>query len=174
MTLASAINDDGIIYAAPNAPSNSWYPYSFLSPIGNNQPYLNNSLGIIEKVLRELNTSGINTRNIILTGFSQGACLALEYAFRNPDKYGGVAALSGGIISTNITGRENLFSGMPVFIGCSEKDPHIPLDRVKFTEKVFSEMGAAVKTTIYQGSFHGIIDDEIEELKKIAGKLKKK
>lgn len=174
MTLASLVEDDGIIFAAPNAPSNSWYPYSFLSPIEDNQPYLDNSLEIIAKVFSELKTKGINSENVIMTGFSQGACLALEYTFRNPEKYGGIAAFSGSMISTNPVGNGDFFIGTPVFLGCSEKDPHIPLERVRLTEIVFAGMGANVKTTVFAGSYHGIIDEEIQELKHLMRNLKKK
>jgi len=173
MSLTSALNNNEFLYAAPQAPSNTWYPYSFLSPIENNQPYLDESLDIINNLFTELNNKGIADENIILTGFSQGACLALEYAFRQPGKYGGIAALSGAVISTeSIRDRQN-FSGTRIFLGCSERDPHIPVERVLITKKIFTDAGADVKKVIYPGSFHGITDEEISELKLLMQKLKK-
>lgn len=171
MQLSDYIKNSNILFAAPRAPGNTWYPYSFLAPINENQPYLDNSLKIIDNLFEEMSAGGIPQNKIILAGFSQGACLALEYAYRHPKKYGAVAALSGGIISTNI--RNNIdFKGTQVFLGCSANDPHIPLERVNFTEELFRNSGAIVKKTIYPGTVHSIMEDEINELNSLAANLK--
>jgi phospholipase/carboxylesterase len=167
--------ENEFLYAAPNAPQNSWYPYSFLAPIEENEPFLTNSMASIGELLVEFGGKGIPAENVILLGFSQGACLALEYALRNPQKYGGIAALSGAVISPD-TGRYEYgsFKRTHVFLGCSENDPHIPIEKVIFTAEVFLKMNADVEKRIYEGAYHGVIPAEIDEIKKIIGLLKQK
>jgi phospholipase/carboxylesterase len=175
LALSDEFNEKDFLYAAPNAPQNTWYPLSFLAPIEDNEPYLSNSLAAIGELLVEFGGRGIPAENVILAGFSQGACLILEYALRNPQRYGGIAALSGGIISTE-TEKEDYgsFKRTHVFLGCSENDPHIPLERVNLTEEVFLRMNADVKKEIYKGSMHGVLPSEIEAIRKIIKLLREK
>jgi phospholipase/carboxylesterase len=174
LSLSDEFNQEDIIYAAPNAPQNTWYPLSFLAPVEDNEPYLSNSLAAIGELFTEFGERGIPAENVILTGFSQGACLILEYALRNPQRYGGIAALSGAIITTETENLEyGSFKRTHVFLGCSEKDPHIPIDRVNKTEEVYLRMNADVRKSIYPGSMHGVIPAEIEQIKEIIDLLRR-
>jgi predicted esterase len=175
MGIAESLKDNEFLYAAPNAPQNTWYPYSFLAPEEQNEPYLSNSLKTVDDIVNHFNSLGISDNNIMLSGFSQGACLALEYAYRTGRQFGGVAALSGGIISTGFnSNKKYILTNTSVFLGCSENDPHIPVERVQLASDFFSQMGAEVETRIYRGSFHGIIEDEILEMRRILAKIKEK
>lgn len=150
-------------YVAPQAQNHAWYPYSFLQPKENNQPGLSSGLQRIHDLLEEIKSAGIPTKKIILLGFSQGACLATEYSARHPQKLGGVVGLSGGLIGPEID--ESLYSGSmeqtPVFLGCSNIDPHIPKERVDETETVFKSLSANVTKKIYPGMPHIVNEDEI-------------
>lgn len=164
LELAGVLAADGAAYLAPQATGNVWYPYSFLAPMDQNEPHLSSALMAVDKVVAQMEKEeGIPTERIILGGFSQGACLASEYAARNPRRYGGLLLFSGGLIGPPGTPRDypGKFDGMPVFIGCSDVDPHIPLARVNETADTLAEMGAVVDKRIYPGMPHTIIEDEI-------------
>jgi phospholipase/carboxylesterase len=173
LSLSEEFYDKDILFAAPNAPQNSWYPLSFLAPMEDNEPYLTNSLSAVGELLDEFGSKGIPAENVILMGFSQGACLILEYALRNPQRYGGIAALSGAVISTNAKDYEfGSFKRTHVFLGCSENDLHIPIDRVNQTEELFLKMNADVEKQIYEGSIHGVNPSETAEIRRIINLLK--
>lgn len=172
LQLYDEIGDKDFFGAAPQAPENSWYPYSFLAPIKNNELYIRKSHNILKTVIKEFSDKGIKEDKIVLVGFSQGACLTLEYIYRNPNKYGGVAALSGALITPKPEVTVDLQS-TPVFLGCSENDPHIPLQRIELTNQIFLKMNAETQKRIFRGPFHGVIQDEIDEIKKMAESLKK-
>jgi phospholipase/carboxylesterase len=175
ISLSDEFFEGDFLYAAPNAPQNSWYPYSFLAPIEDNEPFLTNSLAAIGELLVEFGSLGIAAENTILLGFSQGACLGLEYALRNPQRYGGIAALSGAIITSDTEKLEyGSFKRTHVFLGCSENDPHIPLDKVIFTEEILKKMNADVVKQIYEGTYHGVLPEEIVEIRKIINLLMRK
>jgi len=142
-------------YLAPQAANRSWYPQSFMDPKENNQPYLNSALEKINSVIKQTEKF-VPTEKIVLLGFSQGACLTSEYSAKNPEKYGGLIVFSGGLIGDKIGEFEGKMDNTPVFLGCSEKDPHIPLTRVERTEKVLTDLNADVKKTIYEGNTHTI------------------
>ncbi len=163
LELASAIPADGVAYLAPQAAGNVWYPYSFLAPMEQNEPGLPSALQAVDNLVNQVQAAGIPTDHIILGGFSQGACLASEYAARNAQRYGGLMVFSGGLIGPPGTPRDypGSFDGMPVFVGCSDVDPHIPLVRVNETADTLAEMGATVDKRIYPGMPHTIIEDEI-------------
>jgi predicted esterase len=173
LTLTTVLADKNFLYAAPQAKNNSWYPFSFLSPIENNEPGITSGLNKINSTFQYLNEKGISSDKIILTGFSQGACLALEYCSRFPQRLGGVIGLSGGLIGPN--GIERKISGSlnstKIFLGCSDIDPHIPVERVHFTEEHLTQIGGAVTKIIYPGMGHTINDDEIKNIKKIMNEL---
>ena len=151
-----------IAYLAPQADGHTWYPYSFLAPLASNQPYLGGALGALEGVLALAEAEGVTRERIVLGGFSQGACLALEFAARHPARWGGVFGLSGGLIGPEGTPRDYAggFEGTPVFLGCSDVDAHIPLWRVEETAGVLERMGARVDARVYPGMAHAINDDE--------------
>jgi predicted esterase len=154
---------EGVAFLAPQARGNTWYPLSFLSPRERNEPALSSALRRVGKIVSELGDAGLPPERIVLAGFSQGACLALEYAVRDPKRLGGLLAWSGGLIGppgSNWPTAANL-DGMPVFLGCSDQDPHIPRERVAESAAVFAAMGASVTERIYPAMGHTINDDEI-------------
>jgi phospholipase/carboxylesterase len=163
LTLGEELDRPGWTYLAPQAPGNIWYPYSFLQSLASNEPALSSSLGLISETLADVNRMGIPPERTILLGFSQGACLTLEYAARNPLPYGGIVGLSGGLIGPEGTPREypGSLSGTAVFLGCSDVDSHIPKARVQLSRDVFKRMGADVTERLYPNMGHTINEDEI-------------
>ncbi|HWB54686.1 MAG TPA: dienelactone hydrolase family protein [Tepidisphaeraceae bacterium] len=149
---------------APQAAEQTWYPHSFLAPIEANQPYLNSALRRIDSIMWDLSHRGIISERIALMGFSQGACLILEYVARHPRRYGAVIGLSGGLIGPPETPRNYLGSltGVRVFLGASDPDEHVPFARVIETEAALSHMGAEVELRRYPGLPHSINQDEID------------
>ena len=165
MDLADLLPYPGMAYLAPQAANDTWYPYSFMNPMEQNEPYLSSALARLESLVAEVEAAGIPAEKIVLAGFSQGACLASEFAARNARRYGGLLLFSGGLIGPPGTARsyDGSLDGTPVFIGCSDVDFHIPLERVRETTAVLTELGAAVTEKIYPGMDHTIIQDEIDQ-----------
>ncbi len=164
LELAHEFGRPDLCYVAPQAAGYTWYPYSFMAPMQQNEPYLSSALERIGEVLDLLEEEGIPPERTVLLGFSQGACLSLEYAARNARRYGGVVGLSGGLIGPPGTPRdyEGTFEGTPVFLGCSDRDPHIPRERVDESAEVMRRMGAEVTERIYPAMGHTVNMDEIE------------
>jgi predicted esterase len=158
-----------VAYLAPQAAGNTWYPYSFLTAMDRNEPHLSSALRMLDRLVIDLGQQGIPADRIVLMGFSQGACLSLEFAARNARRYAGVVGFSGGLIGPPGTPRDypGSFEAMPVFLGCSDVDPHIPLERVRESAEVFRRMNAAVDERIYPGMGHAIHQDEIEAVNAI-------
>ncbi len=173
LPLTNHFGADGVAYLAPSAAGNSWYPYRFIEPRERNEPHLSSALQKIGAVLGEVQAAGIPPEKTMLLGFSQGACLALEFAARNPQRYGGIVALSGGLIGAEgeLTGYVGLLKGTPVFLGCSDVDFHIPLERVHETAEIFQRMGATVDERIYPGMGHTINDDEVQAVREMLATL---
>jgi phospholipase/carboxylesterase len=170
LELAEVLAQPDLAYLAPQANDRSWYPYSFLAPIDRNEPFLSSALNMLARLLDRLESEHrFGADQIVLLGFSQGACLTVEYAARNARHYGGVVGLSGGLIGPESTDRDyhGHFFGTSVFLGCSDTDPHIPLERVHETSRVLSAHGAAVTERIYPGMGHTINDDEIKHVRAI-------
>ncbi len=158
-----AVNDFALL--APQATGNTWYPYSFMAPQSQNEPYLFSALNTLKSLVADINEAGISNENIYFLGFSQGACLTLEYVARNAARYGGVVAFTGGLIGDKIN-RSNYagdFGGTPIFIGTSDPDPHVPVERVYATTNILKEMNAAVTEKVYAGMGHTINQDEIDQ-----------
>lgn len=166
LTLAADFDAPNTHYLAPQANESRWYPYSFLSPLERNEPDLTHALERVDMLVNRLLSSGKTLDQIVLAGFSQGACLASEYVIRNPRRYGGLVVLSGGWIGPENTTRTSDadLDGMPVFIGCSDIDQFIPESRVRETADLFESMNASVELQIYSGMGHTINADEISRV----------
>jgi predicted esterase len=164
LNLSQEFSARDVAYLAPEAAGNTWYPYSFLMPIEQNEPSLSSALQVIERLLTSLAEKDFTSDRIALMGFSQGACLALEFAARHAQRYALVAAFSGGLIGPPGTARNysGTFDGTPVFLGCSDIDPHIPVERVHESAEVFTRMGATVTKQIYPHMGHTINESEID------------
>jgi predicted esterase len=162
--LAREIALGNLAILAPEATGNTWYPYRFTEPFERNEPYLSSALGVIQSTISDLVARGISTDRIALMGFSQGACLALESAARNPRRYAAAIGFSGGLIGPPGTRFDfpGSLDGTPVFIGCSDVDPHIPIERVTESAVALERMGAAVEARIYPGMGHTVNRDELE------------
>jgi phospholipase/carboxylesterase len=168
LRLAEELNIENYAFAAPQADNNTWYPYSFLEPVEKNEPFLSNSLNKIMRLTASLIEKGFKKESLYYLGFSQGACLTLEFAARNPAHYGGIFALSGGLIGK--AGSNFQYDGdmgqTPLFLGCSDADPHIPLDRVNMSENIFNGLNAVVTKRIYKNMGHTINIDELNFVRK--------
>ena len=154
---------EGWAFVAPQAANHTWYPERFMAPTARNEPWLSSALETVGRTVAHVEAAGIASDRIVLLGFSQGACLASEWVARNARRFGGVAALSGGLIGPEGTPRDyaGSLAGTPAFLGCSDRDPHIPEPRVRETAMVLERLGATVDLRIYPNAPHGIFDDEI-------------
>lgn len=164
LDLASQLAVPGFAYLAPQASGHTWYPVGFMSPIGQNEPELSSALGVVSSCVEEIVEAGTPAKRIFLLGFSQGACLTLEFAARNAQRFGGVVGLSGGLIGPEVRADayRGSFDRTPVFLGCSDSDIHIPKERVLQTAEVFERMGADVRTEMYPDMGHTTNEDEME------------
>lgn len=173
LELAHLLPHPAMAYLAPQASGNTWYPYSFLSPLAQNQPGLASGLQVLTDLVAQVEAAGIPAQRIIIGGFSQGACLASEFVARHARRYGGVLAFSGGVIGPPGTPRDYAGSldGTPVFLGCSDVDFHIPLERVEETAQTLTALGAVVDKRIYPNMGHTIIQDEIDGARAIVAAL---
>jgi predicted esterase len=169
LTLSVGLAVSGFAYLGPQAAGNTWYPYGFLSPIAQNEPGISSGLAAIADVLETIERGGIPAERVMLLGFSQGACLSLEFSARAARRYGGIAGLSGGLIGPEGTPRDysGSLAGTPVFLGCSDVDPHIPASRVVETATVLRRLGGEVTTRLYPGMGHTINEDELEGVRGI-------
>ena len=163
LTLKDHLQLDGYAIFAPQATEHSWYPYSFMAPVSNNQPALDSALEVIGSLVDDIKQQGIAQENIYFLGFSQGACLTLEYVTRNAGKYGGVIAFTGGLIgekliSENYTGD---FDQTPVLITTGDPDPHVPVSRVNETVSLVKKLNANVTLKIYKGRQHTVTNEEL-------------
>jgi phospholipase/carboxylesterase len=148
---------------APQATNNTWYPYSFLTAPKDNEPWLSGALALVKETVADIVAEGIQPENIYFLGFSQGACLTLEFVARNATRYGGVAAFTGGLIGDKIYDQNynGDFGGTPIFIGTSDPDPHVPVERVHASAEILNGMNAQVTKKIYKNMGHTISEDEI-------------
>jgi phospholipase/carboxylesterase len=163
LSLAPVLNRPALACLAPNAAGQVWYPQRFLAPRLNNEPFLSSALAAVGRLVALVVEAGVAPEKIVLLGFSQGACLALDFAARNPRRYGGLVALSGGLIGDAIAAADypGSLDGTPAFLGCSDVDPHIPLVRVRESAAVLRAMGAVVTERIYPNAGHTVLPDEV-------------
>ncbi|WP_435067724.1 alpha/beta hydrolase [Haloplanus sp. C73] len=171
--MASELHRPGLTFLAPQAPDGSWYPQSALAPAESNEPQLSASLATVEGTLSRAQDVGIPTDRTLLLGFSQGACLASEFAARNPTRYGGVVALSGGLLGDVVDAEayDGDLSRTPAFFGCSDDDPHVPEERVHASVDVYERLGADVTARIYEGVGHSVTEDELDALSTLVADL---
>ena len=169
MPLADAFGRGDIAYLAPQATNNTWYPYTFLAPMNINEPGLSSALAVIGSLIQQCGEAGFPPERIGVLGFSQGACLATEFAARNARRYGCIIGLSGGLIGPPGTPRNYAGSleGTPILLACSDIDPHIPLERVQESADVLSALGGAVDERIYPGMGHTVNEDEIAAVREL-------
>ena len=169
LALSQKFGQQDIMYRAPQAPGHSWYPYSFLAPLEQNEPHLSDALAIVGAELAQLAREGFAPERVALIGFSQGGCLTLEYVARNAKRFGAVAGLSAGLIGPPGTPRDyaGSLAGTPVFLGCSDIDSHVPLWRVQESRDVLTRLGAGVTERIYPGMGHTVNADEIAHVSRL-------
>jgi phospholipase/carboxylesterase len=169
LSLAQHFDVSGFTLLAPQATNNTWYPLSFLAPPVQNEPWLSSALIMLKEVVDEVKLKGVQTSSIYFAGFSQGACLMLEFITRNASRYGGAVAFTGGLIGDKINNANYSgdFEGTPIFIGSSNPDPHVPVERVYATSNILRSMNALVTEKIYDGMGHTINQDEVDNANKI-------
>src|SRR5574341_2652647 len=167
LALADEFDQPGFAYLAPRAAGGTWYPNRFLAPTASNEPWLSSALATVDRVVNKVVAAGIPHERLIILGFSQGACLALEYAARNARRYGGVVGLSGGLIGADDEPRHDNgnFAGTPIFLGCSEVDFHIPQYRLEHAEKILADLDGSVTLRLYPNMDHAVNQDEIESVR---------
>ena len=173
LSLANELDQPGFAYFAPQAAGNTWYPNRFLVPVEENEPWLSSALKFVGDVLAEIINARIPAERIVLLGFSQGACLTLEFAARHARRYGGVVGLSGALIGPDDTPRDYAGSleGTPVFLGCSDADFHVPRERVDQTAEVLKRLVADVTERLYPNMGHSVNEDEIDFVRGMMQKL---
>jgi len=171
--MAEEFDADGVAYLAPQAAGNAWYPNPFTAPVESNEPGRSSGLRAIGDAIADASEAGVPTDRVLVLGFSQGACLAAEYVARNPARYGGLAVLSGGLIGETVDtdDYDGDLDGTPVFLGCSDSDPHIAAERVHESAAVFEELNGDVTTRLYPGMGHGVNRDEIDRVAGMVARL---
>jgi phospholipase/carboxylesterase len=162
VNLAEPLYRHGVTFVAPEAERSRWFPHDAFGPLSRNEPHVSSALAAVDRVFDDVATWGVPTERVVLFGFSQGACLASEYAVRNPRRYGGVVALSGGLLGSSVASADDdgSLAGTPVFLGCGDSDEHVPVERVRETAAAFRAIDADVTERIYEGVGHAVTDDE--------------
>lgn len=165
LSFAKGLHVPDFALLAPQATNHTWYPYSFIAPPSENEPWLSSALALLKEITDELITGGIASTDIYFLGFSQGACLMLEFVTRNANEYGGIVAFTGGLIGDeiNTTNYKGDFAGTRIFIGTSDPDRHVPVERVNASAELLEKMNANVMKKIYKNMGH-MINREEEEL----------
>ena len=154
---------------APQATQHSWYPYSFMAPVSNNQPALDSALQVIDELVNDIVQKGIARENIWFLGFSQGACLTLEYVTRNAHSYGGIIAFTGGLIGEKLINNnyKGDFNQAPVLVTTGDPDPHVPVSRVNESVGIIQSLNGNVTVKVYKGRMHTISNEELELANKL-------
>jgi predicted esterase len=164
LELAPGLQAPAFAYLAPQAAGHTWYPNRFLAPIESNEPGISSALSVLAALEAQALEAGIPPEAVFFLGFSQGACLVLEYAARNARRFGGIIGLSGGLIGPESTPRDypGSLHGTPVFMGCSDVDPHIPKERFLLSADVLTRLGASVTARLYPNMGHTVNEDEMD------------
>jgi phospholipase/carboxylesterase len=165
LQLKNFLNVEDYAILAPQATNHTWYPYSFLAPEKQNEPWLSSALDLLKQIVAEINAEGIANNEIYFAGFSQGACLTLDFIARNAERWGGAVAFTGGLIGETVDRKKynGDFKGTPIFIGTSDPDPHVPVARVQETSELLRSLKASVTEKIYPNMGHTISEDEIDK-----------
>ncbi len=173
LDLVPALGHPEFCYLAPAAANHTWYPYSFMAETATNEPGLSSGLSVLDDLVGDLVAKGVHKKHVALLGFSQGACLSAEFAVRHADRFGGLILLSGGLVGPPGTAWNypGSFGGTPVFLGCSDVDPHIPSQRVSESAEVFKRMAAEVTKRMYPDMGHLVNDDEIAFARELMGRV---
>jgi predicted esterase len=173
LSIAPLLERPGLAFLAPQASGGTWYPRRFLDPVESNEPWLSSALRAVGNVIGIAEEAGVPAESILLLGFSQGACLTLEFVARNARRYGGVAGLSGGLIGPDGFARptNGSLEGTPVFLGCADPDPHIPPQRVWDAAGELRRLGGEVSLRLYPGGEHAVNDDEIDAVAGLLGAM---
>jgi phospholipase/carboxylesterase len=173
VTMAETFHRPGVALLAPQARNGTWYPRSFLEPVKLNEPGRTSGLEAVDGAVERATEAGIPPARTVVLGFSQGGCLASEYVARTPRRYGGAVAFSGGLIGESVDpdDYEGDLEGTPYFAGCSDSDPHIPVERVHDTAAVFEHLNADVEVRIYEGMGHGVNEDQREYVRAMVADL---
>lgn len=169
LALGQELDTPGFVYLAPQAANFAWYPERFIAPVQRNEPWLSSALHLLDDLLEHLAGAGIPAERTVLLGFSQGGCLALEYGARRSRRYGGLVALSGALIENGDQPRAyaGSLAGTPAFLGCSDSDMHIPVERVRRSTRLLADLGAAVTERIYPRMGHTVNEDEITAVREL-------
>ncbi|WP_187261949.1 alpha/beta hydrolase [Pontibacter beigongshangensis] len=169
LTLRQNLDVADFSLLAPQATNHSWYPYSFMAPVSQNQPALDSALALLDETVQRIKAAGIKSEHIFLLGFSQGACLSAEFAARQAQRFGGLLLFTGGLIGEKIhtDNYKGSFEGTPVLITTGDPDPHVPVSRVNESVRILEEMGAVVTKKIYKGRPHTILQEELDLAKEI-------
>lgn len=165
LELAPHFNLDGFALIAPQASNSTWYPYSFIAATEKNEPWLSSALNMLSGIIQEISDQGIPMEKVYFLGFSQGACLTLEFTARHADRFGGVVAFTGGLVGDSLDKNKYVgdFETTPIFISTGNPDTHVPLSRVNESVEILEKMNASVKLKVYENRPHTISKDEIEQ-----------
>ncbi len=169
LTLSDAFDLPELAWLAPQAAGHTWYPYSFLSPIERNEPWLSSALATAGKTVDRAIAAGIPQSRIVIAGFSQGACLAAEFVARRAGRFGGLIAFTGGLIGPPETefGYDGRLEGTPAYLGSGDPDPHVPWERVAKTASVLELMGAKMTARRFPGMPHTVSREELAEARQL-------
>ncbi len=173
LSLSEQLSEPGFAYLAPQAADSAWYPHRFLEPLASNEPWLTSALSVVDEILAKIANAGIPPERTMLLGFSQGACLSLEYAARHARRYGGLVGLSGALIGPADTPRNypGSLASTPVFVGCSDVDPHVAKERVQAAASVLRDLGGDVTERFYPNMGHTVNQDEIDSVRRMMRRL---
>ncbi len=169
LSLARYLEVPEYLLVAPEATNHTWYPHSFLAQPEENEPWLSSGLSLVDTAVTQIEKEGISKAHIYFLGFSQGACLTLEYVARHASRYGGIAAFTGGLIGDKVYpgNYKGDFEGTPVFIGTGNPDFHVPVERVYASTNILRALGAQVTEKVYENIGHTIIPDEINRVNQL-------
>ena len=170
LSVADQLNLPDLAYFAPQAARDAWYPNRFMAPLASNEPWLSSALAFLERALTQIDSAGVPPERVIFLGFSQGACLAMEFVARHARRYGGLVGLSGALIGPDDAPRSyaGSLAGTPVFLGCSDVDPHVPKERVHQSATVLHSLGGEVTERLYPNLGHTVNEDEIDFVRHMA------